>query len=100
MELISVSKRPILSVVYKDPDDMGNTIVFNIDTELYQVGNELLSKEFVARYLRYHCSSLAGFAGYTDKYRIEIMDKDLKFVEIGVGESIVLTDEGYELIKS
>lgn len=97
MELCAVAKRPILSVVYRDPNEKTNTIVFDIETELYQVGNEILSKEFVARYLRYHCSSLSG---YTDAYRLEIMDKDLKFVEIGAGESIILTTDGYEIIKT
>jgi hypothetical protein len=97
MELCAVAKRPILSVVYRDPNEKTNTIVFDIETELYHVGNEILSKEFVARYLRYHYSSLAG---YTDAYRLEIMDKDLKFVEIGSGELIVLTTDGYEIIKT
>jgi len=98
-ELRALYKRPILSVVYKDPDDQANTIVFDIDKDIYQVGNEILSKEFVARYLRYHSSSVAGFAGYTDKYRLEVMDKDMKFMEIGSDELIVLKDDDYEVIR-
>jgi len=97
LEMQSITKRLFISVTYIDPEESTNTIVIVISPELYNVGNEILSKEFVARYIRYNYASILQFS---KNYRLQIMDNDLNYLELRSKQAILLTTEGYRVIQT
>jgi hypothetical protein len=70
-------------------------IYLDIPREYFYTGNELLSATFVKRWLDYH----VGKVDFDNSYRIEMMDSNFEFVNLGFHDYIVVKENGYEVVK-
>ena len=73
-----------------------NPISIEIPRSHYMVGNELLSKQYIYRYLRY----LPTYVGwdYTENYTIKCIDDSLQECYLKSGQCILLREDTYEII--
>ena len=87
------SKAKFWSIEYTHPL-MKKGIVFELNKNVYLVGNQILSPTFVKSYLEYQ-SELYHF---DMDYVLKIMDSDINSFELGFDRSVVLTEDGYSII--
>jgi len=87
------SKAKFWSIEYTHPL-MKKGIVFELNKNVYLVGNQILSPTFVKSYLEYQ-SELYHF---DMEYVLKIMDSDINSFELGFDRSVVLTEDGYSII--
>ena len=90
-----ITRAHFLSIVYKHPD-MRSTIIIDIPSSVYLVGNEILSSVFVKRYLEYLNVPFV----FDNKYTLEIMDSKIHTFILKSDQYILLgADEYYTKTK-
>jgi hypothetical protein len=91
---LDISDVKFLSIEYKS-DGEENPIVLELNKNDYLVNNEILSSGFVARALNYQIP----YSKYDAKYKLKIMDNDLRTFEIDATQYIVLNKTGYSVMN-
>lgn len=71
-------------------------VTIEIPKSHYAVGNELLSMEYVSRYLEY--LPIYQQSGFNGTYNLQIIDEDMNFLNLNETQWILLTDSGYEIM--
>lgn len=83
-----------LSVEYFCGDNRG-PITVDIPREHYMVGNEILSMEYVLRYLEYLPTYVEW--KFYEFYTIQIIDENLQKISLRLNQWILLKEDGYEI---
>lgn len=83
-------KNPFLSIEYRHKM-MKNPISINLDKGYFLVGNEILSKSFILRYLEYNTEKTY----YDSDYEIHIIDNNINNVILKSTEYILLEKNNY-----
>jgi len=91
---LDISDVKFLSIEYKS-DGEENPVVLELNKNDYLVNNEILSSGFVARALNYQIP----YSKYDAKYKLKIMDNDLRTFEIDATQYIVLNKTGYSVMN-
>jgi hypothetical protein len=91
---LALSDVKFLSIEYNSENEK-NPIVLELNKNDYLVNNEILSCGFVARTLNYQIP----YSKYDQKYKLKIMDNDLKTFEIDATQYIVLNNKGYTVMN-
>jgi hypothetical protein len=86
------SKAKFLSIEYTHPD-MEKSIELVLENAWFYTGNELLSDTFVLRALEYQPTLYF----FDEDYIIKIMDSNCNIFTLTSDDSIVLTNDGYEV---
>jgi hypothetical protein len=81
-----------LSIEYSHPD-MDYKIPIELDVCVYLEGNEILSKYFVRRCLEYQPKPFV----FDDNYKLEIMDSNIKMLELKSDQYVVLGKTDYTI---
>jgi hypothetical protein len=89
------SKTKFLSIEYTHPI-MKNDIIIDLDKSIYFVNNQILSATFIKLYLE-HQSELYHF---DLDYVLKIMDDNLNIFELKSDKFIMLTENGYDIMKN
>ena len=87
---LSKIRNPFLSVEYTHPE-MNEPIVIDVDNRWFVVGNEILSKVFVARYLAYQTKPYV----FDDRYVIHLMDTKIQMKTVKSSEFVLIDDKSY-----
>ena len=88
-------KLRFLTIEYVHPD-MDHYVPIEIPENMMYVGNEILSSTFIYRHLHYTCRDFV----FDERYKIMIMTKDVKFIELTSNQYIYLNDvDSYDIIK-
>jgi len=82
-----------LSIEYSHPA-LENKIPIELSATVYIEGNEILSKQFVRRYLEYQSEPFI----FDDNYKLVLMDSRIKILELSSNQYVVLGKSGYEII--
>jgi len=82
-----------LSIEYSNPD-MKEAISFTLNKDLFQIGNEILSKAFVLRYLQYQTQ----FYVYANDYTITVIDDKVNQITLNSKQYILLDKNEYKII--
>ena len=82
-----------LSIEYSHPN-MDYKIPIELDVCVYLEGNEILSKYFVRRCLEYQPKSFI----FSDEYKLEIMDSNIKMLELKSDQYVVLGKTDYKIV--
>jgi hypothetical protein len=90
------SKIDFILVEYGHPK-MKGLMQINLPDSVYMVGNEILSKSFVLRYLNHSC--IPNTWVFDEDYIVRIMDHNADSIEIGSRQYIVLEKEGYRVVE-
>lgn len=84
-----------LSIEYSHPD-MDYKIPIELDVCVYLMGNEILSKYFVRRCLEYQREPFI----FDDDYKLEIMDSNIKMLELKSDQYVVLGKTDYKIVTN
>ena len=82
-----------LSVEYINPD-MKEPIIFKLNKDVFQNGNELLSNAFVLRYLQYQTQ----FYVYANDYTITVIDDKVNQFTLNSKQYVLLEKNDYKII--
>jgi len=81
-----------LSIEYSHPD-LADNIPIELSASTYIEGNEILSKQFVRRYLEYQSEPFI----FDDNYKLTIMDSKIKIFELTSNQYVTIGKSGYEI---
>jgi len=81
-----------LSIEYSHPD-LADNITIELSASTYVEGNEILSKQFVRRYLEYQSELFI----FDDNYKLKIMDSKIKILELTSNQYVLIGKSGYEI---
>ena len=87
------TRNQFLSIEYIHPL-MDEKIVIDLNSSLYLIGNEILSADFIERYLEYQNIPFV----FDYDYSIEIMDSKINTFTIKYGQYILLNKTNYEIL--
>jgi hypothetical protein len=76
---------------------MKGLMQLQLPDSIYMVGNEILSKAFVLRYLNHSCMPNTWY--FDEDYIVRIIDHNADSLEIGSGQYIVLEKDGYRVVE-
>jgi hypothetical protein len=97
METIVRSDVSFFSVTYSAKHNgLSHFIDIEIPKSHYAIGNELLSMEYVSRYLEY--LPIYQRCSFNGTYVLQIIDEDMNYVNLNESQWILLTDSGYEVV--
>jgi hypothetical protein len=82
-----------LSIEYSHPG-LADNVAIELSASTYVEGNEILSKQFVRRYLEYQSEPFI----FDDNYKLTIMDSKIKIMELTSNQYIRIGKSGYEII--
>ena len=85
-------RNPFVTVEYTHPE-MNEPIVIDLDNRWFVVGNEILSKVFVARYLAYQSKPYV----FDDRYILHIMDTKIQMKTVKSNEFVLIDDKSYRI---
>ena len=85
-------RNPFVTVEYTHPE-MNEPIVIDLDNRWFVVGNEILSKVFVARYLAYQSKPYV----FDDRYILHIMDTKIQMKTVKSNEFVLIDDKSYSI---
>lgn len=91
--IVEKSDVKFLSIEYYHKD-MVVPIVINLDKQLFQIGNEILSNAFILRYLQYQTQSYI----FANDYIIKIMDDKVNEITLNSKQYILLEKNEYKII--
>lgn len=81
-----------LSIEYSHPA-MEEKVPIELNASVYVEGNEILSKQFVRRYLEYQSEPFV----FDDNYKLILMDSKIKLLELNSGQYVTISKTGYEI---
>lgn len=97
METIVRSDVSFFSVTYSAKHKgLEYSVTIDIPKSHYAIGNELLSIEYVSRYLEY--LPIYQQCYFNGTYNLQIIDEDMNYVNLNESQWILLTDSGYEVV--
>jgi hypothetical protein len=76
-------------------DGKAYSVTIDIPKSHYAIGNELLSVEYVSRYLEH--LPIYQQCGFNGTYNLQIIDEDMNFLNLNETQWIHLTNTGYEI---
>lgn len=82
-----------LSIEYSNPD-MKESISIILNKDVFQIGNEILSKAFVLRYLQYQTQ----YYVYANDYTITVIDDKVNQIILNSKQYILLDKNEYKII--
>jgi len=85
-------RNPFVTVEYTHPE-MNEPLVIDLDNRWFVVGNEILSKVFVARYLAYQSKPYV----FDDRYILHIMDTKIQMKTVKSSEFVLIDDKSYSI---
>jgi hypothetical protein len=91
--IVEKSDVKFLSVEYINPD-MKEPIIFKLNKDVFQIGNELLSNAFVLRYLQYQTQ----FYVYANDYTITVIDDKVNQFTLNSKQYVLLEKHEYKII--
>ena len=91
--IVEKSDVKFLSVEYINPD-MKEPIIFKLNKDVFQIGNELLSNAFVLRYLQYQTQ----FYVYANDYTITVIDDKVNQFTLNSKQYVLLDKHEYKII--
>lgn len=91
---LSKMRTPIhfLSIEYSHPA-MEDKVQIELSASVYTEGNEILSKQFVRRYLEYQAEPFV----FDDNYKLVLMDSKIKILELNFDQYVTISKTGYEI---
>lgn len=81
-----------LSIEYSHPI-MEDKIPIELDARTYMEGNDILSRQFVRRYLEYQSEPFV----FDDNYKLEIMDAKIKMLVLKSDQYVTIGKTGYDI---
>lgn len=81
-----------LSIEYSHPT-LADNVPIELSASTYIEGNEILSKQFLRRYLEYQSEPFI----FDDNYKLKIMDSKIKILELSSNQYITIRKSGYEI---
>ena len=81
-----------LSIEYSHPS-LTDKVPIELSASTYVEGNEILSKQFIRRYLEYQSEPFV----FDDNYKLILMDSRIKILELTSNQYILLGKSGYEI---
>jgi hypothetical protein len=91
--IVEKSDVKFLSIEYINPD-MKEAISLTLNKDLFQIGNEILSKAFVLRYLQYQTQ----YYVYANDYTITVIDDKVNQFTLTSNQYIILDKNEYKII--
>jgi hypothetical protein len=91
--IVEKSDVKFLSIEYINPD-MKEAISLTLNKDLFQIGNEILSKAFVLRYLQYQTQ----YYVYANDYTITVIDDKVNQFTLNSKQYIMLDKNDYKII--
>ena len=91
--IVEKSDVKFLSIEYLNPD-MKEPISFILNKHLFQIGNEILSKTFVLRYLQYQTEHYV----YANDYTVTVIDDNVNQFTLNSKQYILLDKNEYKII--
>jgi len=91
--IVEKSDVKFLSIEYINPD-MKEAISLTLNKDLFQIGNEILSKAFVLRYLQYQTQ----YYVYANDYTITVIDDKVNQFTLNSKQYIILDKNDYKII--
>jgi len=91
--IVEKSDVKFLSIEYSNPD-MKETISITLNKDVFQIGNEILSKAFVLRYLQYQTQ----YYVYANDYTITVIDDKVNQITLNSKQYILLDKNNYKVI--
>ena len=91
---ITKTKTPkhFLSIEYSHPA-MEDKVQIELSASAYIEGNEILSKQFVRRYLEYQSEPFV----FDDNYKLVLMDSKIKMLELNCDQYVTISKTGYDI---
>jgi len=68
-------------------------VPIELNASVYIEGNEILTKQFVRRYLEYQAEPFI----FDDNYKLILMDSKIKLLELNSGQYVTISKTGYEI---
>jgi len=93
MDFDNKSSVGFLSITLKFPDQ--RPIDLNLTSNLMYINNEILSRAFIVRYIKYNNIDCI----YDDNYTLDIVDNNIEMNTLHAGEYIILGDDSYVINK-
>ena len=81
-----------LSIEYSHPA-LENKVPIELSASVYIEGNEILSRQFVRRYLEYQSEPFV----FDDNYKLTIMDSKIKILELSSNQYVTICKSGYTI---
>ena len=81
-----------LSIEYSNPK-MDDKVPIELNASVYMEGNEILTKQFVRRYLEYQAEPFV----FDDNYKLILMDSKIKMLELNSEQYVSIGKTGYEI---
>jgi hypothetical protein len=81
-----------LSIEYSHPT-MDDKVPIELNASVYMEGNEILTKQFVRRYLEYQAEPFV----FDDNYKLILMDSKIKMLELNSEQYVSIGKTGYEI---
>lgn len=81
-----------LSIEYSHPE-MDDKVPIELSASTYIEGNEILSKQFVRRYLEYQSEPFV----FDNNYKLILMDSKIKMLELNSEQYVVIGKTGYDI---
>ncbi len=91
--IVEKSDVKFLSIEYSNPD-MKESISITLNKDVFQIGNEILSKAFVLRYLQYQTQ----YYVYANDYTITVIDDKVNQITLNSKQYILLDKNEYKII--
>jgi hypothetical protein len=91
--IVEKSDVKFLSIEYSNPD-MKETISITLNKDVFQIGNEILSKAFILRYLQYQTQ----YYVYANDYTITVIDDKVNQITLNSKQYILLDKNNYKVI--
>jgi hypothetical protein len=91
--IVEKSDVKFLSIEYSNPD-MKESISIILNKDVFQIGNEILSKAFVLRYLQYQTQ----YYVYANDYTITVIDDKVNQITLNSKQYILLDKNEYKII--
>ena len=95
---LKLSESEFVEVEFRCGDGPGISI--DIPTSHYIVGNDILSKIYILRYLEHHLPNYSRWEFDEFTYSVRIMDSGFNVFSISGEQYIRITESGYEIMKN
>lgn len=93
--IVEKSDVSFLSVEYSH-SDMKEPILFKLNKDIFQIGNEILSNAFILRYLQYQTQ----YYVYANDYSIKVIDNNVNEFSLNNKQFVLLDKHEYKIITT